>query len=51
MLKMTPPANKPALAAAPSRTSVLQPLQRITHPTRVLQTTREPQQLAFQFHR
>jgi hypothetical protein len=49
MLRTTPPTNKPA--AAPTRTSVLQPLQRITHPTRVLQTTREPQQLSFQFHR
>jgi len=50
MLRSTPPANKPT-PAVPTRTSVLQPLQRITHPTRVLQTTREPQQLSFQFHR
>lgn len=50
MLRSTPPATKPTLTA-PTRTSVLQPLQRITHPTRVLQTTHEPQQLSFQFHR
>jgi hypothetical protein len=49
MLRTTPPTNKPAVA--PTRMSLLQPLQRITHPTRVLQTTREPQQLSFQFHR
>jgi len=49
MLK-SPPANKPT-PVVPSRLSVLQPLQRTTQPTRVLQPSREPLQLSFQFHR
>jgi hypothetical protein len=49
MLRSTPPANK--LPAVPTRNSVLQPLQRTTQPTRVLQPSREPLQLSFQFHR
>ena len=43
-------AMKPA-PVLPTRTTVLQPLQRVVAPTRVLQSTHAPQQLSFQFHR
>ena len=50
MLKSLQTAARPA-PATPSRNAVLQPLQRVTQPTRVLQSSRVPQQLSFQFHR
>jgi hypothetical protein len=38
--------------SAPTRkTPALQQAQRATYPTRVLQSSRMPQQLSFQFHR
>jgi hypothetical protein len=50
MNRTTLPTGK-ATPVVPTRPAMLQPPQRTTQPTRVLNTRHAPQQLAFSFYR